>query len=93
MSGGASKSQYVKQELRNICSARSEKQQQQQQQDFKLSRQQQPQQQQSLEAMDFDGPSELPLDILNTSKSRTCHFFECYLLSLKYLIFVKYLFA
>lgn len=50
---GPSTSQYVKQELRNICSARSEKQQQQSQ----------------LQTLDFDNSSsELPPDILETSK-------------------------
>ncbi|XP_012935448.1 uncharacterized protein LOC106011200 [Aplysia californica] len=58
MGAGSSKSQYVKQELRNICSARSEKQQQQQQQ----------QQQSQMQAMDFETSSELPLEILETIK-------------------------
>lgn len=77
-SGATSTSQYVKQELRNICSARSEKQMQSQLQQQLMQQQHQQQQQQHqlppAQSMqhplsDFDmGGSELPLDILETSK-------------------------
>jgi excinuclease UvrABC helicase subunit UvrB len=63
--------QFVKQELRNICSARSEKNMQTQMQQHMMQKQQQ-QQSQSMasaaSALDFDSASELPPEILETSE-------------------------
>lgn len=71
--GPTSTSQYVKQELRNICNARSEKQMQQQTQMQQHLLQQQHQQQlqqapQPMQRLLADCDSELPPDILETSK-------------------------